>query len=92
MFTATAKGTFSFHTGFLTRFMACETNPWTKVITKLNADLLHQNLLFFPIMLFGNQRSLFGAISLFPVLGKTRLLHQCCAILILLEITATKMF
>ncbi len=37
---------------------------WTKVPTKLNPDLLQQNLFFFPIMLFGNQWSHFVAIAL----------------------------
>jgi hypothetical protein len=68
-FTATAKGAFSFRTGFLTQLMACETNHWKEVLTKLNADLLQQNLLFFPIKLFGNQWSLFIAIAL-PCVGE----------------------
>jgi hypothetical protein len=89
-FTATAKVVFSSHTGFIIQLMACETNHLTKVVTKLNADLLQQNLLFFPIKLFGNQWSLVVAIAL-PCIEKTTLLHQCCAILILLEIMATKM-
>jgi hypothetical protein len=67
--TATAKGAFSFQTGFLTQFLARETNHWTKGVTKLNTDLLQQNLLFFPIKLFGNQWSLFVAIAL-PCIGK----------------------
>jgi hypothetical protein len=41
----------------------------TKVTTKLNVELLQQNLLFFPIKLFSNHWSLFVVIAL-PYLGK----------------------
>jgi hypothetical protein len=58
------KGTLSFRTGFLTQLMACKFNQWTKVTTELNAELLQQNLLFFPIKLFSNHWSLFAVIAL----------------------------
>jgi hypothetical protein len=84
------KGAFSFRIDFLTHLMACDTIHWTKVIAKLNADLLQQNLLFFPIKLFSNQWSLFVAIAL-PCIGEKIPFPQFCAILFLWEVMMIKL-
>ncbi len=63
------KDTFSFCTGFLTQLVACEIKEWKKVTTKLNADVIQQNLLFFLIKLISNNWSLFVVIAL-PYIGK----------------------
>jgi hypothetical protein len=43
--------------------MAFKINQWAKVTTKLNAELLQQNVLFFLIKLFSNHWSLFVVIA-----------------------------
>jgi hypothetical protein len=60
---STAKGVFSFQTGFLTQLLACESKNWAEIVTKLEVVLFQQNMLFLPIQIIRNQTSVFIVIA-----------------------------